>query len=131
MKSSFEIAAAWQQAANDQDIERLLAISDPNIEIVGPRGSGYGHQLLRDWLGRAGLTLATLRAFARGETVVLAQRGVWRSIEGGDVMGERDLASRFDVQNGRVVRFARYDSLEEALDAANLGHADEVSQLGA
>jgi hypothetical protein len=131
MSSPLEIASAWQQAANDQDAERLLSMSDPNIEVVGPRGSGYGHQLLRDWLGRAGLTLATLRAFARGETVVLAQRGVWRSIEGGDLIGERDLASRFDVQNGRVVRFARYDSLEEALDAANLSLADEVSQPGA
>ena len=126
MNSPIEVAAAWQQAANDQDAERLLAVSDPNIEVVGPRGSGYGHQLLRDWLGRAGLALTTLRAFARGETVVLAQRGVWRSIEGSDVMGERDLASRFDVQNGRVVRFARYDSLAEALEAAGLTVADEV-----
>jgi len=126
MNSPIEVAAAWQQAANDQDAERLLAVSDPNIEVVGPRGSGYGHQLLRDWLGRAGLALTTLRIFARGETVVLAQRGVWRSIEGGDVMGERDLASRFDVQNGRVVRFARYDSLAEALEAAGLTVADEV-----
>ena len=68
----------------------------------------------------------TLRAFARGETVVLAQRGVWRSIEGGGVTGERDLASRFDVRNQRVVRFARYDSLDEALEAAGLTVADEV-----
>jgi hypothetical protein len=126
MNSPLEVAAAWQQAANDQDAERLLAASDPNIEIVGPRGSGYGHQLLRDWLGRAGLTLTTLRTFARGETVVLAQRGVWRAIEGGDVNGERDLASRFDVQSGRVVRFARYDSLDQALEAAGLTAADEV-----
>jgi hypothetical protein len=128
MSSPFEIVTAWQQAANEQDIERLLAVSDANIEIVGPRGSGYGHQLLRDWLGRAGLRLETSRAFARGKTVVLAQRGVWRSLESGAVTGERDLASRFDVADGRVVRFARYDSLDEALGASGLGLADLVSQ---
>jgi hypothetical protein len=126
MATPLEIVAAWQQAANDQDRERLLALSDPNIEVVGPRGSGYGHQLLRDWLGRAGLTLTTLRAFGRGDTVVLAQHGVWRSVETGAVAGEGDLASRFDVDGGRVVRFARYDSLDEALAAAGLSGADEI-----
>jgi hypothetical protein len=131
MDSPFEIATAWQQAANDQDIERLLALSDPHIEIVGPRGSGYGHQLLRDWLGRAGLTLTTLRAFAGDGKVVLAQHGVWRSLESGAVTGERDLASRFDVDGGRVVRFARYDTLDEALGAASLNGAAEVDELGA
>jgi hypothetical protein len=129
MSSPLEITTAWQQAANDQDAERLLALSDLNIEVVGPRGAGYGHQLLRDWLGRAGLALTTLRAFARGETVVLAQRGVWRSIEGGDMLSERDLASRFDVRDGRVVRFARYDSLDQALEASGLGLSDELSAV--
>ncbi|HJZ46408.1 MAG TPA: hypothetical protein VKE41_04555 [Roseiflexaceae bacterium] len=128
MATPLEIAEAWQQAANAQDSERLLALSDPNIEIVGPRGSGFGHQLLRDWLGRAGLTLTTLRAFGRDATVVLAQHGVWRSAESGTVTGERDLASRFDVGGGRVVRFARYDSLDEALAAARLAAADEIGQ---
>ena len=48
------VVMAWQQAANASDIDRLLALSGPEIEIVGPRGSGRGHQLLRDWLARAG-----------------------------------------------------------------------------
>jgi hypothetical protein len=128
MKSPFEIAEAWQQAANNQDSERLLALSDPNIEVVGPRGSGYGHQLLRDWLGRAGLTLTTLRTFARGNSVVLAQHAIWRSSATGAVTGERDLASHFDVDGEHVARFGRYDSLAEALAAAGLNHADAIAQ---
>jgi hypothetical protein len=128
MKSPVEIAEAWQQAANQQDSERLLALSDPNIELVGPRGSGYGHQLLRDWLGRAGLRLTTLRAFGRGNTVVLAQHGIWRSVETEAATGERDLASQFVVAGGRVMRFARYDSLAEALAAAGLSDADAINQ---
>lgn len=121
------VVQEWQEAANHQDIERLLALSDPEIEIVGPRGAGYGHQLLRDWLGRAGLTLETRRVFGRGEVVVLAQHGVWRSVETGEFRGEADLASRFRVKGGgRVVQFARYDSLDEALSHAGLGWEDEI-----
>ena len=129
MATALETAEAWQQAASDQDVERMLALSDPNIEVVGPRGSGYGHQLLRDWLGRAGMAATTLRAFGRGNTIVLAQRGVWRSVETGAVTGERDLASRFDIDGGRVARFARYDTIEEALGAAGLTSADELSLI--
>jgi ribosomal protein S18 acetylase RimI-like enzyme len=129
MTSALEIAEAWQQAANNQDSERLVALSDHNIELVGPRGSGYGHQLLRDWLSRAGLTLKTQRAFGRGGTIVLAQRGTWRSAETGAVTGESDLASWFEIGGGRVARFARYDSLDQALAAAGLTRADEIGQL--
>jgi hypothetical protein len=126
MSSPFTIAEAWQQAANQQDSERLLALSDPNIELVGPHGAGFGHQLLRDWLARAGLTLTTLRAFGRGNTVVLAQHAIWRSVETGEAAGERDLASRFDVEGGRVVRFERHDNLDAALAAAGLNAADAI-----
>ena len=125
-KDSIAIAQSWQAAANEQNVDRLLALSSPNIEIVGPRGSGFGHQLLRDWLGRAGLTLTTRRIFARGDIVVLAQHGMWRSVETGEIVGERKLASRFRVANGQVSQFARYDRIDEALAAAGLKLADEI-----
>ncbi|MDQ2805890.1 MAG: nuclear transport factor 2 family protein [Chloroflexota bacterium] len=119
------VVLAWQEAANRQDAERLLALSDPQIEIVGPRGSGYGHELLRAWLGRAGLELTTLRVFARGSVVVLAQHGIWRAAETGVVIGEADLASQYRVVAGQVVQFARHDHLDKALAAAGLSPRDE------
>lgn len=125
--SPVPLVQSWQAAANAQDADRLQALSDPNVEIVGPRGSGFGHQLLRDWLGRAGLTLTTRRVFARGDIVVLAQHGVWRSSETGEVVGERDLASRFRVADGRIAQFARCDRLDEALAAAGLQLSDETT----
>ncbi len=121
-----DVVAAWIGAANAQDADRLLALSDPNIEIVGPRGSGYGGELLRDWLTRAGLTMETLRVFARGNVVVLEQRGIWRSVETGELTGEKRLASVFQTDGGNVTRFARFDDLMHALDAASLTVADEV-----
>jgi len=104
----------------------LVELSAPDIEVVGPRGSGHGYQLLREWLARAGLHLSTLRAFARDNVVVVAQHGVWRSLETGEVTGSRDLASRFRVEGQRVVQFARYDDLDVALDEAGLHDSDEI-----
>ncbi len=119
---------AWQEAANAQDVSRLLELSAPDIEIVGPRGSGFGHQLLRDWLARAGLTLTSLRAFARGDVVVLEQRGTWRSLDTGAVTGEKTVASAFVVRDReQVARYARYERLEDALDAADLDPTDEIA----
>jgi hypothetical protein len=131
MQQSAEvIAQVWQDAASNQDVDRLLDLSDPQIEIVGPRGSGCGHQLLRDWVARAGLSLTTLRVFARGNAVVIAQHGVWRSGETGEIAGEADVASHFRVDDGRVVRVARFDSLDAALAEAELSEADLKAQPG-
>jgi hypothetical protein len=120
------VVAAWQDAVNRQDVERLVALSSPDIELGGPRGSGRGSGLLRLWFRRAGLRLRTRRVFARGEVVVVAQRGVWRDGETGEVVGEADFASCFRVAGERVARFARYDSLDAALAAAGLTQADET-----
>ncbi|MHB8599353.1 MAG: nuclear transport factor 2 family protein [Ktedonobacteraceae bacterium] len=125
-KSPFALVQAWQDAANSQNIDRLIELSAPTIEIIGPRGSGYGHQLLRDWLGRAGLHLTTQRAFVRDNVVVVAQHGVWRSVETGVITGERDLASRFQVDDQYIVQFARHDNLADALSGAGLYDSDEI-----
>ncbi|HKV85300.1 MAG TPA: hypothetical protein VJN88_12140, partial [Ktedonobacterales bacterium] len=90
------------------------------------RGSGIGRQLLGEWLERAGLTLETTRAYARGDIVVLEQRGVWRSPESGVVTGERTLASAFRTDERRVVWFGRYDDPASALAAAGLDASDEL-----
>lgn len=121
------LVQAWQEAANTQNVDRLLELSDPNIEVVGPRGSGFGHQLLRDWIARAGLILKTLRAFVRGNTVVLEQRGVWHALDTGEVTDEKVLASVFGVDGLRVVRFARYDSLDAAFEVMGFDQSDFIA----
>jgi len=125
MTSELAIVQAWQTAANDQNIDRLLELSAPDIAIVGPRGRGSGHQLLREWIARAGLVLSTQRMFQRGDTVVLAQHGTWQSSATGGLSSEANLASRFRVRDQRVIEFERYEDLASALAAANLSEADE------
>jgi hypothetical protein len=124
--SSFALVQAWQDAVNQQNSDRLIKLSAPTIEVVGPRGSGHGYQLLQEWLSRAGLHLTTLRAFARNDVVVVAQHGVWRSAETGEVTGEQDLASCFRIDGQQVVQFARYDTLDAALNNAGLHFLDEI-----
>jgi hypothetical protein len=72
------------------------------------------------------LHLTTLRAFVCDNVVVVAQHGVWRSVETGEVTGERDVASRFRVDGQRIIQFARYDNLDVALDEAGLHYWDEI-----
>ncbi len=121
------VVQAWQDAANAQDVERVLALSHEDVAVAGPRGGGQGHQLLREWLSRAGIKLLPLRAFGRGDTVVVEQQAIWRSSETGEVTGQQVLASVFLVTGGRVVRVARYGSLPEALRAAELSDADRLA----
>ena len=125
MESALSIVQAWQDAVNRQDIDRLLDISAPDIAIIGPQGVGSGHQLLRDWLARAGLTLTTTRIFQRGDTIVLAQHGTWHAGTSGSVIGEAEVASRFRVRDQQVIEFERYDDLATALNAARLTSTDE------
>lgn len=125
-QSPAEIVLAWQDAANNRNFERLMELSGPDIEVIGPRGSGHGHQLVREWLLRSGLIFKTLRIFARGEVVVLEQHGVWHSAETGEPTSEADFASHFRLDGQRVMYVARYDTLDSALEKAGLEHTDEV-----
>ncbi len=125
MTSAIAIVQAWQAATNDQNIARLLELSAPDIVIIGPRGRGSGHQLLREWIARAGLTLSTQRTFQRGDTVVLAQHGTWQSTATGGIASEADLASRFRVRDQCVIEFERYADLASALTAADMSDTDE------
>lgn len=126
-KAMIAVAHAWIDAANRRDADGIIALSDPDIEIVGPRGAVRGAAVLRDWLMRAGLSLENKRTFARDGAVVVEQHGVWRSVETGDFTGEADVASRFEVTGGKVTAYERHDDLDAALAAAGLDASDETA----
>jgi hypothetical protein len=124
--TNIEVITAWQTAANEQNAERLLELSEPEIQIVGPRGIATGHEILREWLKRAGLTLETRQLYARENNLVADQHGIWRDSATGEIVGEADVATHFRVNDGRVTYLARYDSLEEALQKAELTKKDTI-----
>ena len=131
LQEAAEIVRTCEETVNTAEVERLLDLSHSEIELVGPRGSAFGRDALKDWLARAGLSLETWRCFARGETVVNEQLGVWRDLTTGDVMtgdivSQARLASYYRVENGQVSYVARYDTLQEAFEQSGLSKADEV-----
>jgi hypothetical protein len=123
------VVAAWHEAVNRGDADALAALSHGDISIAGPRGTASGCEMLRDWLARSGIRLAPRRWFAKGECLVVAQIATWR-LPDGSVTEPLAVASTFLVEEGRVRRTARYESLEEALAATGLTRASEWSPGG-
>lgn len=123
--SSLSCALAWIDAVNQRNVERAIELSDPEIEIVGPRGIARGHQILQAWMAGTRLELETLRTFHREDIVVLWQHGIWQNTTTGEVIGEQDVASHFRAALGRITFYARHDTLSNALAAAGLEESDE------
>ena len=121
---------AWHEAVNAGDIDRLLALSSDDVEVGGPRGTGRGAQLLREWITRAGIQLEPDRMVQRGDTVVVEERARWRSTEDGQLTEPQLVASAFVVRNGRVTSVVRYPDMAAALKATGLGDGGEPSEGG-
>ena len=117
------------QALNASDVDLLVALSHPDVAVGGPRGTGQGTQLLREWVARAGIHVEPQRAFHRAETVVVEGNGEWRD-GSGEVTGSGTVGSVFVVQGGRVSRVIRYPDLTSALVAAGLDESYETRPDG-
>ena len=115
---------AWHDALNSGDVERLLALSHPDVEVGGPRGSAHGAQILREWVDRADIRLVPARTFSEAGTVVVEQGAEWQSADPGNV---QTAASVFVVGDGLVTSVVRYPDLASALRAANLDASHEES----
>jgi hypothetical protein len=120
------VVGAWHEALNDGDTDRLVALSHPDVEVGGPRGTGNGTRLLREWVDRANVRLEPRRIFHRADAVVVKQVAEWRSPDTGQVTGSQPVVSFFAVRDGLVARVLRYDDLADAMSAANLGELHEV-----
>jgi ketosteroid isomerase-like protein len=119
------IVKDWHEALNG-DPDRLVELSHPDVEVGGPRGSGHGTRLLREWVDRANISLEPRRFFHRAETVVVEEEAEWRSAKTGEATGSQTAGSVFVVRDGRVARVMRYDDLAGALRAANIDGSHEV-----
>ena len=121
------VVESWHEAVNAGDVERMVGLSHPAVEVGGPRGSGRGARLLRDWVGRAGIHLTPLRFFHRDHTVVVEQEAKWRPAETGQLSGSQVVASVFVVRDGLVASVVRHPDLAGALRAAGLEEARDLA----
>src|SRR5258705_12268602 len=67
IERALAVVGLWHKAVNEGDVETLIAMCSPEIEIIGPRGRGKGHDTLRDWRRRAGFAAMPRRWFCGGE----------------------------------------------------------------
>jgi hypothetical protein len=119
---------AWHEALNDGDAERLVALSRPDVEMGGPRGTVSGSTVLREWVARANIRLVPRRIFHGAEKVVVEQEAEWRDAETGEATGSRIVASTFTVKDGLVACVVRHDggdALGHALRKAGLDESYE------
>ena len=77
-----EAVLAWHVALNRSDIDGLLALSTPDVEVGGPRGAGRGSELLRDWTTRARIRMEPGRIVTGGGAVVVEQSAQWKTADG-------------------------------------------------
>jgi hypothetical protein len=68
-----DVVFAWEKAVSTGDVAAACALSDEDIEVGGPRGSGRGHQVVRDWVARTGIAIERLRVFQSGSVAVVEQ----------------------------------------------------------
>ena len=118
--------AAWDDVLNHGDMDRLLALSHPDIEVGGPRGTSQGADVLREWVERAGIHMELHRIFHRADTVIAEQAATWRSADTGEATDRQTVASVFVVRDGRVARVIRHPGLADALRATGLDEFEAV-----
>lgn len=121
MSEVIRAADLWTEKVNAKDIQGVLKVSDSNIEMVGPRGTTAGHDTLAQWVEGSGLQLITKTRYAKGGTVVYEQQGVWE-----DQNGQVTVYTVMEVENGKVTRVSRYDTLDEAFGTSGLSEEDRV-----
>lgn len=117
---------AWHEALNSGDLEALTALSAPDVEVGGPRGTGRGAELLRDWAESSGIQLGPRRVFHHAQTVVVEQDAAWSFAETGETASEQTVATVFVVRDLMVASVVRYPDLAEALSVAGLEESSEA-----
>jgi hypothetical protein len=124
---SLAVVEEWLDAVNRGDARRAGQLSADEVDIVGPRGSMRGRQVMAVWMGRAGFSAESLRWFCGADgSVVVEQAARWIDPATGAEHGQAQVASFFCVEGGNIARYARYENLELALMAAGLDDSEEV-----
>ncbi|MGH3932992.1 MAG: nuclear transport factor 2 family protein [Pseudonocardiaceae bacterium] len=127
---SLAVAEEWLGAVNRGASRRVAQLSAEDVEIIGPRGTVRGRQVLSEWMTRAGFSADALRWFCGGDgSVVVEQDARWVDPATGTEQDRARVASQFLIDGACVAHYARHDKLAHALAAAGLDARDEVIAL--
>ena len=122
MSAEREVVDAWLRAYNERDEPRLLELSEPGFVMDGLAGEQVGHEALRERLAGptygVSVRVRALRAWERGELVVVETVSEVRYGDSPEPGESTDGAATFTVRGGRVARMRVVPDLAEALGAA-------------
>jgi limonene-1,2-epoxide hydrolase len=121
-----EAVRGFIDAFNAEDLDALIAVLDPNVEIQASRGLVEGHDEVRAWATRKPtgelhqrLVLDAIRD--EGRHVIVFGRREWLWREDGGVADAHDLAIVATIgDDGRIMRWQPFDDRDEALAAAGV-----------
>jgi len=109
------ILEAWHAAVNAGDVETAVACCSADVAVLGPRGVGHGHDLVRGWLQRSGIRLEPQGAPAeRDGRFVVRELARWTNPGPSGVPAEpTETWCVFTVADGLVTSIARYETPEQ------------------
>jgi limonene-1,2-epoxide hydrolase len=121
-----EAVTAFIDAFNAEDLDALVAVLDPQVEIQGSRGLVIGHDEARDWATRRPsgdlhqqLVLDGVRVDGHPAVALIRRRWLWN--ETGELADEEELGVLVSfADDGRIARWQPFDDRAEALRAAGL-----------
>lgn len=114
----------WHAAVNAGDARAAGELCTADVEVGGPRGSGFGRELVVEWVGYAGISLRPTRWFCGAGGAVVEQDARWTDVDG--LTEPTRLATAFRMRDGRISGVLRHPDTADALARLGLGPADEV-----
>lgn len=124
--TNLETIERWHAAVNAGDAQGAGELCTSEVEVGGPRGSGFGRELVVEWVGHAGIRLQPVRWFCGADGAVVEQDARWAAAQGEPTR----LATAFRMQDGRISGVLRRPATADALALLGLDAADEVTVRG-
>ncbi len=115
MSDSVDVVSRWHAAVNAGDIAAALALCTIDVAVGGPRGDGHGHDLMRAWLQRSGISLEPQDELVeRDGRIVVHERALWRTTTDAPAQAPTDAPADtwavFEVRDGLVDAVRRYET---------------------
>jgi hypothetical protein len=122
------VVHAWGRAFNERDLDRLLALSMPDIRLGDDDRGADGHDGLRRMLQLQSYGVAQhahpVRYIGRGSTVAVETSLELRWVDGGELADTAAGVAVFEVSDGRVRSFCPQPDLDAAYRVAGWSPPD-------
>lgn len=121
MNENLKVALDWLDAVTRRDTERLISLSDADIELRGPHGVGSGIEVLQQWLATVRLRVSPREGYIEDDQVAIVHDMDWLDA-GGQVSASLRNFTFFTLRGGLVTSMERDDE-PEALPRHGFGDA--------